>query len=479
MRARRRTGGYYAPKANKFTRNTALRKRKPRRSGAFLVNRRTSLVAQTARHASVAEVAQEAVARARLVPVDVRHVAAKVVADDRVVLGFRRITEIERVRCYHDPARDGGWAGGDVAREVVARNLHATRRANKRDPDPREIPVELCGSTRASIVLDRVALHLEATYRILKSGSFEEHARAVVADRVSGDGAAMGVGDVDAPRATRDVVANDLRVSWFRAFHVNPHITGTANIVGEDLSPGGVSEEHTKPVVYEIIARDSGIHAFLNLDRAERAAGLAAAGDASDNIVHDRGVAGIAPDSDACGVGFRAAYNMVLRDSSVDAPAKGDPASDIAYGTVSHNSSVASGVNVDHERRVAPLPFNLEAPDREARYAHIAHTRPGELAGVDIEVAPDANSLRSSDNLRAGRVCFGSGGRFDHGVADAAQLDPVLADYYVLSVNSPDHDSVAWMGSVYGLLDGLARPNVRALRSRGADPRPQYHPACH
>jgi hypothetical protein len=28
---------YYAPKANKFTRNTALRKRKPRRSGAFLV----------------------------------------------------------------------------------------------------------------------------------------------------------------------------------------------------------------------------------------------------------------------------------------------------------------------------------------------------------------------------------------------------------------------------------------------------------
>src|SRR5215208_6433916 len=107
---------------------------------------------------------------------------------------------------------------------------------------------------------------------------------------------------------------------------------------------------------------------------------------------------------------------MVLRDSSVDALASADPASDIAYGTVSHNSSVASGVNVDH---VHPLLCNLEAPDREARYAHIAHTRPGELAGVDIEVAPDANRLRSSGFPRAERVCFGSGWRFDHGVVSA------------------------------------------------------------
>src|SRR5918993_192700 len=76
-----RPGGYYAPKANKCTQNAALRKRKPRRSGAFLVNRRTSLVAQTARHASVAEVAQEAVARASLIPEDVRLVVAEVVAD--------------------------------------------------------------------------------------------------------------------------------------------------------------------------------------------------------------------------------------------------------------------------------------------------------------------------------------------------------------------------------------------------------------
>src|SRR5215204_4048363 len=283
----------------------------------------------------------------------------------------------------------------------------------------------------------------------------------------------MGVCDEDAPRAVRDVVANDLCVHGFRAYHEYPCKTGTAHIVGEDLGPGGVLfDEHANLVAYEIIPRDdSGIDAFLNID------GVSVFRVASDNIVHDLGVAGIAPDTDAFGDGFGAAYNMVLRNSGVDTLAKGHPASDIAYDMVSHNSSVASGVNVDHERLVAPLPFNLEAPDREPRYAHIANARPGELAGVDIEVAPDANSLRS-DKPRAGRVCFGSGGRVDHGVV-SAQLYPILADYYVLSVNSPHHDSVARMGSVYGLLDRLARPNDRALRSGGADPRRQCHPTCH
>jgi hypothetical protein len=263
---------------------------------------RTSLVAQTARHATVAEVAHEAVARARLIPEDVRLVTAKVVADYGVVGGLRRSSE-ERVRRDYDPARDGGGAGGDVAREVVARNLHV-RRAEKRDPDPREIPVELRGSTRARIILDRVAFHLEATYRFPKSVSFEEHASAVVVDRVSGEGAAVSVGDEDAPRAARDVVANNLRVHGFRAFHVNPHNTGTANIVGEDLGPGGVLfDEHANPVAYEIIPRDSGIDAFLNLD------GVSEFRVASDNIVHDLGVAGIAPDTDAFGDGFGVAYN--------------------------------------------------------------------------------------------------------------------------------------------------------------------------
>src|ERR687897_3347609 len=101
---------------------------------------RTSLVAQTAGHASVAEVAHEAVTRARLIPEDVRLVMAKVVAGYGVVGGLDRSAE-EWVRRDYDPARDGGGARGDVAREVVGRNLHVPR-AKKRDPDPREIPVE-------------------------------------------------------------------------------------------------------------------------------------------------------------------------------------------------------------------------------------------------------------------------------------------------------------------------------------------------
>ena len=171
-----------------------------------MVNRRTSLVAQTAGHASVAEIAQEAVARARLIPEDVRFVTAKEVTGYGVVGGLRR-SDAEGVRRDYDPARDGGGTGGDVAREVVARNLHVPR-AEKRDADPREIYPELCGSTRARVVLDRVAFHLEVIYGLRRS-SFEEHAPAGVVDRVSGEEAAVGVDDGDAPRAARDVVAND------------------------------------------------------------------------------------------------------------------------------------------------------------------------------------------------------------------------------------------------------------------------------
>src|SRR5215203_3127090 len=347
----------------------------------------TSLVAQTAGHASVAEVAQEAVARARLIPEDVRLVMAKEVTGYGVVPGFHRSAE-ERIGRDYDPARDGGGTGGDVARDLVGRNLHAPG-AENRDADPREICPELCGSTRARVVLDRVAFHLEVIYGLRRS-SFEEHASAGVVDRVSGEEAAVGVHDGDAPRAARDVVAND---------------RGTRT--GRDI--------------------------------------------------------------DAWGVAFRVAYNMVLRHSGVDAPESEDRASDIAYETVSYNSSVASAENVDHERRP------LEAPDREARNAHTAHALPFELCGFEVHVAEDADSLRSK-SLRAGRVCFCSGGRLDNGVV-SAQLYPVLADYYVLSVNSPHDDRVARIGSVYGLLDGLAWPNDRALRSGGADPRPQYHPA--
>src|SRR5215208_7134672 len=209
-KGKKRARGYYAPKANKCTQNAALRKRKPRRSGAFLVNRRSSLVTQTAGHASVAEVAQEAVARARLIPEDVRLVVAKEVTGYGVVPGFHRSAE-ERIGRDYDPARDGGGTGGNVARDLVARNLHATG-AENRDADPREICPELCGSTRARVVLDRVAFHLEVIYGVRRS-SFEEHAPAGVVDRVSGEEAAVGVDDGDAPRGARDVVANDLGVA--------------------------------------------------------------------------------------------------------------------------------------------------------------------------------------------------------------------------------------------------------------------------
>src|SRR5215213_9242783 len=228
---------------------------------------RTSLVAQTAGHASVAEVAQEAVARARLIPEDVRFVAAEVVADYGVVHGLRRSAAV-RVRRDYDPARDTGGPRGDVAREVVARNLHATRRAKKRDADPREIPVELCGSTRASIVLDRVTSHLEATYVFIKLVSFEEHASAVVADRVSGDGASFSyVADVHAPRAARDVVANDLGVvvGPFRPEYDDARFTGAAYVVGDDLGAGRFEDTRGEyGAVRDVVGDDLGAGRFFD-----------------------------------------------------------------------------------------------------------------------------------------------------------------------------------------------------------------------
>src|ERR687898_3074089 len=231
----------------------------------------------------------------------------------------------------------------------------------KHDPDPREVPAELRGSTRARIVLDRVAFHLQANYGFIKSERFDHHASAVIADRVSGEGAAVGELEEDAPCPARDAVADDLAdvACPFRPEDGDARFTGAdyvvgddlgagrtedkhagcgavRDVVGEELGPGRVDEDHAKRVVYEIIPRDRGARTGL----------------------HD----------DAFGVGFRAAYNMVLRDSGVDALAKGNPFSDIAFDTVSHNTSVTSGENVDHERVLV-----LEAPEREARNSHITH----------------------------------------------------------------------------------------------------------
>src|SRR5215208_1275625 len=345
---------------------------------------RTSLVAQTAGHASVAEVAQEAVARARLIPEDVRFVAAEVVADYGVVHGLR-ISFAVRIHRDHDPARDTGGPRGDVAREVVGRNLHVPR-AMKHDPNPREVPVELRGSTRARIVLDRVAFHLGATYRsLLKSVSFEEHASAVVVDRVSGDKASFSVGDVHAPRAARDVVANDLGVvvGPFRPEDDDARFTGAAYVVGDDLGAGRFDDTRGEyGAVRDVVGDDLGAGGVID-DHAKRVA--------SDIILPDRGVARIVCNNDPFGVGVRVAYNMVLRDSGVDVLASDDSAGDIAYGTVSHNSSVAGTEKVDREQS---LLFILEAPEREASNAHTLHAL-FDLEGIEVYVANNANALRS------------------------------------------------------------------------------------
>src|SRR5215208_8102024 len=114
---------------------------------------------------------------------------------------------------------------------MVGLNLHIPR-AEKPDPYPREIDAELRGSTRLRVVIDRVACHLEVTYRVRRE-SYEEHASAVVVYLVSGEGAAVGVLDEDAPRAARDVVADDLGVVgvFFWSEHVDAHEVGAAHIV--------------------------------------------------------------------------------------------------------------------------------------------------------------------------------------------------------------------------------------------------------
>src|SRR5215208_4488953 len=310
----------------------------------------TSLVAQTAGHASVAEVAHEAVARARLIPEDVRLVMAEVVADYGVVHRLR-LSFAVRIHRDHDPARDTGGPRGDVARDLVGRNLHVPR-AMEHDPDPREVPVELRGSTRARIVLDRVAFHLEATYRsLLKSVSFEEHASAVVVDRVSGDKASFSVGDVHAPRAARDVVGDDPGAGRFFDEHAE---VVACEVVGEDLRLGGVCGEDPTVIACEGIVRDSSVAFSLKN------------GDPRLLVVRE----------------------IVILDSVVETfGTNPNPGAVVAHDMVTFNSSVAGAENVDHDCPLALVRLLFEASDREARNAHVSHTLPFELAGFEVHVA--------------------------------------------------------------------------------------------
>src|SRR3712207_9469248 len=85
----------------------------------------------------IAVIGAEAVGGAQFVKVDVRFVATNVVGDDRVVPRLRRPAK-ERIHLYHNPARDGGGAGGGVAREMVAPDLH-TARAEKPRSEARRV----------------------------------------------------------------------------------------------------------------------------------------------------------------------------------------------------------------------------------------------------------------------------------------------------------------------------------------------------
>ena len=94
--------------------------------------------------------------------------------------------------------------------------------------------------------------------------SFEEHASAVVVDRVSGDGAAVGVGDVDAPRAARDVVADDLGALLARSGPEMKIPVSPERLISLEriLVPVRVDDKHADAVVScEVVARDSGIGA--------------------------------------------------------------------------------------------------------------------------------------------------------------------------------------------------------------------------
>src|SRR5215208_3672214 len=141
----------------------------------------------------------------------------------------------------------------------------------------------------------------------------------------------------------------------------------------------------------------------------------------------------------------------------------GNPVLPVVEGTVLYELGVPGAEGDDPE-----VP---EVSDREARYGDVLHVL-RDLTGLQVYVTQGAQARRPT--RRAWSV-----GRLEHGFV-AHQRDPVLADHHVLSVNSPHDDSVARIGSIYGLLDGLARPNDRALCSGGADLGDgQGHPACH
>ena len=188
----------------------------------------------------------------------------------------------------------------------------------------------------------------------------------------------------------------------------------------------------------------------LSLDR------VAAFGKLSDDILHDLG-ARTDLDNRCLRRRFQGAYNMVLRDSGVDARPAPIPPATLPMRrfptTLVLRASLTSITNAS---------LSSEAPDREAGTLTSLTRCPSSLPVLTFS-SPRTQIASGPKALEQGESAWLLGALRSRRLS--AQLYPVLADHYVLSVNSPHDDRVARIGSVYGLLDGLARPNDLALRT--------------
>ena len=177
----------------------------------------------------------------------------------------------------------------------------------------------------------------------------------------------MGIGDVGAERAARDVVANDLRVRPLRVSQEDPHYLVTARNVGEDLRPGRVEDgEAVDRVAYGIIPRDSGIVLSINVDPEDIV---------SDNIVHDLG-ARTAPTTDAFGSVSGLPITWLFAIVVLTLMATTIPPATLPMIRFPTTVALRAPKTSITYACPPPLPCNLEAPDREAGNAHIAHALP-------------------------------------------------------------------------------------------------------
>ena len=122
-----------------------------------------------------------------------------------------------------------------------------------------------------------------------------------------------------------------------------PAITGAAHIVGEDLGAGRVEDEHADRVLSVM-----SLERILVPSIEQRRSRITPYKIALTIIPRDRSArmaSTTMPAASVSGLPITWLFAIVVLTLASD-----DPASDIACDTVSHNSSVASAGNVDHER---------------------------------------------------------------------------------------------------------------------------------